>query len=76
MSDNSINKGISCNVSGCVYNEKGCNCNLERVSISKGNGSHHFCKSYISLNDEVDEPRKYNIESANDEFFGLDDLQD
>ncbi len=71
-----LNKGISCNVSGCVYNEKGCNCNLERVSISKGSGMHHFCKSYIALNDEIEGNKKYNVESGNDEFFGLDDFED
>ncbi len=53
-----INKGVSCNVCDCVYNEKGCNCNREKIEVSQGNKSYlpddetpHFCKSYICKDD-------------------------
>ena len=64
--------GINCNVSGCVFNEKGCNCNLERISISKGMGENHYCRSYIPLHDKKeDEPIYPNDSSYDDEYFNL-----
>lgn len=60
-----LNKGIACNVKGCVFNEKGQGCNLDKVTISKGSGEHHFCKSYISLDDE----NEYNFPLENEERF-------
>lgn len=40
------NKGVCCNVKDCVHNENGCDCNLKQITVSKGTGDHHFCKSY------------------------------
>ena len=62
---NSLNKGISCNVKGCVFNERGQGCNLDKVSISKGTGENHYCKSYIPLEDE----REYKFPLENEERF-------
>ena len=80
--DNGINKGIICNVKNCVFNEKGCNCNLDRVTISKGDSEHHYCKSFISKDsNEIDDQNNLinsnlNIESADeneiDDFFNFD----
>ncbi len=72
---NDINEGIICNVKNCVYNEKGANCNLERVTISKGDGEHHYCKSFLPLNDEDEkqESANSNVESS-DEYFDFNDL--
>lgn len=74
---NDINKGISCDVSGCVFNEHGCNCNLDKVSISKGSGLNHYCKSYIPLNDENEYKKPLssidNVESG-DEYFNFGEL--
>lgn len=74
---NDLNEGINCTVKNCVFNEKGCNCNLEKVTISQGDGSHHYCKSYISKNDEDIEDKKeatLNVESGSDEYFDFNDL--
>ena len=78
---NDINKGIICNVKNCVFNEKGSNCNLERVTISKGEGEHHFCKSYISNNDssfqenlQVEDKLSSSNVEASDEYFSFEDL--
>ena len=49
---NNTNKGIACNVKGCIFNEGGQGCNLDKVKISKGEGNQHFCNSFISLQDE------------------------
>ena len=62
---NNINQGISCNVKECIYNEKGCNCNLDKVSISKGIGDEHYCKSFIPLHEE----RDYDFPLENEERF-------
>lgn len=71
-----INEGISCNVRNCVYNERGCDCNLERVCISRGEGGHHYCKSYVSLSDDLkpeQEEALINVE-AGDEYFEFKDI--
>lgn len=80
--DNGLNQGIICNVKNCVFNEKGCNCNLERVTISRGESEHHYCKSFISKDiDESDNHNNFgnsniNVESSNeitnDDFFNYD----
>lgn len=79
-----VNNRICCNVKNCIFNEQGKDCNLDKVTISKGNGENHFCKSFISLNENNVEENKKNtqqnyIESA-DEYFDygeiLDDIQD
>lgn len=76
MAKKDINEGISCNVRNCVYNEHGCDCNLERVCISRGEGGHHFCKSYISINDEEENTNTtLNVESG-EEFFNYKNLND
>ena len=67
-----IYHGINCNVSNCVYNERGCNCNLERVCVSKGEGDGHFCRSYIPLVDKKEEETIYHDDSSSlDEYFLL-----
>ncbi len=85
---NDLNRGIICNVKNCVFNEKGTNCNLERVTISKGEGKEHFCKSYISSETSNSNLDNINIEAGNDitinensssnineeEYFNFDDL--
>ena len=76
MNKKNINEGISCNVRNCVYNERGCDCNLERVCISRGEGGHHYCKSYVSLSDDLKPEAQeslINIE-ASDEYFDYKDL--
>jgi len=62
---NSINKSIACNVKDCVFNEHGCNCNLDKVTISKGSGENHYCKSFIPLEDE----KEYDFPLENEERF-------
>lgn len=47
-------KVIACNVTSCVFNENGQNCNLVKITISKGRGQSHFCKSFISFENEKD----------------------
>lgn len=42
------NKGVCCNVKDCVHNENGCDCSLKKITVSKGSGEHHFCKSYAN----------------------------
>ena len=67
-----IYHGINCNVSNCVYNERGCNCNLDRVSVSKGEGDEHFCRSYIPLVDKKEEETIYHNDSPSiDEYFSF-----
>ncbi|MBP3432037.1 MAG: DUF1540 domain-containing protein [Clostridia bacterium] len=51
--DEKTNCGVRCNVTKCVYNEKGCNCNKEVIDVSQGDGEmmsngvqKHFCKSF------------------------------
>lgn len=76
MKKHNINEGISCNVRNCVYNERGCDCNLERVSISRGNGGNHYCKSYVSLSDNFNLEKQesfINVE-ASGEYFDFKDL--
>lgn len=49
-----LNSGVRCNVTTCVYNENGCNCNKNIIDVSQGDkpmpngGQPHFCKSYIN----------------------------
>ena len=64
---------IQCNVKNCIYNERGCSCNLERVSISKGSGKHHYCKSYLPLNEEEKQDNNSNVESG-EEYFDFNDF--
>lgn len=78
---NDINKGISCNVKDCIFNEHGCNCNLEKVTISQDSSAHHYCKSFISLTNEDDSVNyksnlssrinvsKTNIEASEEDYF-------
>ena len=76
MNKKDINKGISCNVRNCVYNERGCDCNLDRVCISRGDGGHHYCKSYVSLSDDLKPEQQealINVE-ASEEYFDYKDL--
>lgn len=81
--ENSLNKGISCNVKGCIFNEDSQGCNLDKVSISKGDGNHHFCKSYIPFQDENEYKFPFekqecitdNIESS-EEYFDFGDLME
>lgn len=42
------NRGVCCDVCDCEHNERGCDCNLAEIRVSKGETSenHHFCKSY------------------------------
>ena len=46
------NKGVYCTVSQCIYNEKSCKCNLEKIEVSNEKTGEncvavpHFCKSY------------------------------
>ena len=80
--DNGLNQGIICNVKNCVFNEKGCNCNLERVTISRGESEHHYCKSFISKEDSEAEKQNdlinsdFNVESSDEsainDFFNFD----
>lgn len=49
-----LNSGVRCNVSDCVYNDKGANCNKLVIDVSMGEKIYlpegetpHFCKSYI-----------------------------
>ena len=74
--DNKVNDGIICNVKNCVYNEKGSNCNLDHVTISKGDGAQHYCKSFVPLveDQESDKHKHENVESGQDEYFDFDDL--
>lgn len=55
--ENFVNKGVDCNVTECIYNEKGCNCNRSKIEVSVGDSGPmpsgempHFCKSYICKN--------------------------
>lgn len=76
MSKKDINAGITCNVKNCVFNEHGCDCNLERVQISRGEGGHHYCKSYVSLSDDLKpelQESLVNIESS-EEYFDYKEL--
>ena len=78
MTKKDINAGISCNVRNCVFNERGCDCNLEKVSISRGEGGHHYCKSYVSLDNDLKIEQNeslINIESG-EEYFDYKDLID
>lgn len=53
-----LNSGVRCNVTTCVYNENGCNCNKNIIDVSQGDkpmpngGQPHFCKSYINKKQE------------------------
>ncbi|MBP3344961.1 MAG: DUF1540 domain-containing protein [Clostridia bacterium] len=74
-----IKHGIDCNVSNCVFNEHGCNCNLERINVSKGKGENHFCKSYIPLEENKkeedsifhDSPSSIESSPSIEEYFNL-----
>lgn len=68
---NDLNKGINCNVKNCVFNESGKGCNLDKVTISKGTGENHFCKSFISLEDE----NEYNFPLENEERFHTNNVE-
>lgn len=79
---NNTNKGIACNVKGCIFNEGGQGCNLDKVKISKGEGNQHFCKSFISLQDENEynfsldsktQSSSQNVESSK-EYFDFGEL--
>lgn len=77
--DNNLNKGISCNVKRCVFNELGQGCNLDKVSISQGTGEHHFCKSFIPLdNEDVQESTTSNnidnTESSKESYIDFGEL--
>lgn len=86
--NNDINNGIVCNVKDCVFNEKGCNCNLEKVTISQGDIGHHYCKSFISQTNEEDNSvyksnlssriniTKTNIEASEEDYFDFDNLKE
>ena len=80
--ENNLNQGISCNVKGCVFNEHGQGCNLDKVTISKGMGENHYCKSYIPLDDKDNNKTKsekekhcslQNVEN-NAEYFNYEEL--
>lgn len=71
---NDINNGINCNVKNCVYNEKGCNCNLEKVTISQGKGDNHYCKSYIPFYEDNEKKSSNNNIESNEEYFDFNDL--
>lgn len=76
MKSTDVNRGITCNVRNCVFNEHGCDCNLERVCISRGDGGHHYCKSYVSLNDDLkteEQESLINVEASN-EYFDYKEL--
>ena len=76
MNKRDINQGISCNVRNCVYNERGCDCNLERVCISRGDGGNHYCKSYVSLSDDLKPEKEENLTNieASEEYFDYKEL--
>ena len=76
MDKKDINQRICCNVKSCVFNERGSDCNLEKVCISRGEGGNHYCKSYVSLRDDL-KPEKendlINVE-AGEEYFDYKEL--
>jgi len=78
MNKKDINEGISCNVRNCVFNERGCDCNLERVCISRGDGGHHYCKSFVSLRDDIIPEKQESLinTEASVEYFDYKDLID
>ena len=78
MGKKDINQGICCNVRNCVFNERGCDCNLERVNISRGEGGHHYCKSYVSLSDDLKPEMQEDLinTEAGEEYFDYKNLID
>ena len=69
---NDIYHCINCNVSDCVFNERGCNCNLERISISKESGESHICRSYIPFEDKKEGTTILNNSpSSYEDYFNL-----
>lgn len=75
-----MNKGVCCNVCDCVHNENGCDCNLNKITVSKGTeNGHHYCKSYACKNErntcecESSHCRcNSNIEAAHEMGYGND----
>ncbi len=45
MMDN-VNKGVSCEVKNCKYNEGGMNCTLNKIQIGCGNEQCTCCESF------------------------------
>lgn len=46
------NSGVCCDVADCVHNVNGCDCNKNKIEVSKGaSAKHHFCKSYACKDD-------------------------
>ena len=54
------NNGVCCDVCSCKYNERGCDCNLEKIRVTSGDGlKKHICGSFEckeefqDINDEL-----------------------
>lgn len=46
------NSGVCCNVCACKYNKEGCKCTLDKIEVTKGDGtSKHYCGSYCPNGD-------------------------
>ena len=41
------NSGVCCDVSECVHNMNGCDCNAKKIKVTKGQTTDaHFCRTY------------------------------
>lgn len=57
--DNKTNNGVHCDVTDCIYNQNGHQCNKEVIDVSQGDGQpmpngiqKHFCKSFTESETE------------------------
>lgn len=47
------NIGVCCDVTDCVHNVDGCNCEMDTIKVTGGKlNSSHFCKTYECADDK------------------------